>query len=249
LAIRGEGENTWSLIEGSDEVSTLIRTQFVSGASKMEFPARRLSVGGGDGSPPIESVERNGEFVPTAATRDRLSNLLESSRKNQQAPGAGKGLSRLRDTPHRDRTTGLRIRFPKGWTIKAGASEGTVVKAVNPDKSNSIELIAVTAYELGMTQDLRRLEPGSVVKAMGGKTPGMKVGVVKGGRTTLAGYPALWSVTTARFGTTVMHNLNFVFMRGETLFWIYGSSTDGGQAAFARYQELFRESIETCSFK
>jgi len=247
LAIREDGGEKWSLVEGSDDMSDLVREQFGRGVAKVVFPTRRMFVSRPDGSARIEFVEQDGEFVPGSATKDGVTHSqfeADDRREYQELPSRE---ARLRAVPYRDPKTGLSVRFPRGWTVKPGASDDTVVKAVNPDKRNSIDLVAVAIYDLGLNQDLWEFEAGEVVKAMARETPWAEVSVLEGGRIRMAGGRALWSVTSTKTKLVTMHNLNYVFMRGEKLFWVYGA-TDGGLLTLERMRPLFRESIETCVF-
>lgn len=188
-------------------------------------------------------------FKDPSVKRDHEPALPNSNRRytsNKPAEPLAPSNSAL-SKRHFNSTHGLSIQFPTGWRVKPGAGANDVIKAVVPNNAPYEGHIIVAAYDLGVHQDLREIEPGWMISAIFQKG-GTEIKVTESARTTLAGKHALWSVTSFELLGVKLWNLNVIAMRGTTMYLVY-ASTDASRAVFNDLRPLMEGSIQSFRFE
>ena len=251
VAISEDRGGNWGFLEGGWEQEKTIRSVYPLQAAQVVFPQRRMIAGTGTGEGLlIEQVEVEGEWRPTEQTREELGALLDRAKNVKTPTRPAKEQEAEADADKqvfRSDAHGFTILFPKDWIIKGGIVSETIVKAVDPDKSESINLIGVSSYDMEMRQDLWELDSGTIALAMAEKSPGITCSVLKSGKVMLDGRHALWSETLTKAGGAGVFNLNYFVMKGERLYWIYGGC-DGTREKFKSVVPTFRACATSFQF-
>jgi hypothetical protein len=251
--VAGVGD-TWHLMDGSDEAAGRVRRSHPRLANELSFPQRRQTIGD-DGAhrPKIVEVEEAGTWQPTDETRAALQQLL------QRAPSAtstgandhdvvGLATSDYASQSYRDVTNQFTIGFPKGWSIKDGATAATLVKAVCADRVHGTQMILIRSVLDNWSDDVWRVDPQEMHQRLSHATPTLKTHEFDGGKIKLCGEHALWFCVHVEIDGAHMRSINYIVQHGSKLLWIVGSS-DGSAETFTAFRPLFEASAESIVFR
>jgi len=149
---------------------------------------------------------------------------------------------------YEDSTHRFSISFPKGWTIKKGASADTVVKAVHKDSQDRLAMISIVAIRLKETPDMCKVNPRDLFAVGRAGNPGLDLVLLDSGTVSINGKCAVWNkVDTRQPKVASSLGRKYFFVHNSTLV-IVDAITDRDQSYYSRFELILENSVKSLTF-